>query len=69
LTSAPTAAVYGTDQILIGTGSAGNGVAVNSTQITSVALDGTTTATTYSGLDANGATTALFDRRVVGRLV
>jgi flagellin len=59
LTSAPTAAVYGTDQVLIGTGSAGNGVAVNSTQITSVSLDGTTTATTYSGLDKNGASAAL----------
>ena len=61
LTSAPTAAVYGTDQILIGTGvgGGGNGVAVNSTQVTSMALDGSTTATTYSGLDVNGASTAL----------
>jgi flagellin len=61
-TGATAAAVYGTDQILQGTGAGGGGagdVALNSTMVTSVALDGTTTATTYSGLDANGASTAL----------
>jgi flagellin len=52
LTPVATAAAYGADNIV-------GGGASNTLVITSVALDGTTTATTYTGLDANGNVTTI----------